>query len=413
MWWRKLDFSAVPVVCVAAIVAGMLLDPARAMPSIAMLILSVYVLTVYPLRNFSLFFRDRILIAFVLFFFTYVLSGLNSTEDRDFLLERIRLKLPFLALPIALIVLKDKITRRRFQLLLALFFVIAVVASAEITFRFAVNYKNILLTYEHGKVVETPFSHTRYSLMVAFACLTGFYLFQQRFYLRYPVERWLILAASLFLVFFLHLLAVRSGLFAFYLCGIYLFFYFIFRKKNARASIGMGLMMLMLPVLAYLLIPSVKAKVNYMRYDLEHFFLLKEASSYSDAGRIVSIQKGLEIFSENWLTGVGIGDLRKEMHRKLAAAPEKPNYLLLPHNQFVYVAAGTGLFGLLVFAAAVFLPVLNRNNRRQWLFACFQIIVISSFLTEATLEEQMGTAFYLTFTLWMYLHFNEEGINEV
>lgn len=37
------------------------------------------------------------------------------------------------------------------------------------------------------------------------------------------------------------------------------------------------------------------------------------------------------------------------------------------------------------------------------LFVCFSIIILSSFLTEATIEEQMGTAFYLQFLLLMYV----------
>ncbi|MFI5135932.1 MAG: hypothetical protein ACHQD9_08775, partial [Chitinophagales bacterium] len=79
MIFRKPDLSAVPFICVAAIVAGLLLDPARAMPSIAMVIMSAYVLVENPGKNFSNFFHDRILIALVLVFFIYLLSSINST----------------------------------------------------------------------------------------------------------------------------------------------------------------------------------------------------------------------------------------------------------------------------------------------------------------------------------------------
>ena len=166
-------------------------------------------------------------------------------------------------------------------------------------------------------------------------------------------------------------------------------------------------MIMVIPVIAYFTIPSVKAKVNYMRYDWQQLFLFQNASGLSDAGRILSIEKGMELFREHPLAGVGIGDLRVEMKKKLEAAPEHPRDILLPHNQFVFVAAGTGIFGLIVFIIAVLLPLVRKRYLKNWLFVCFHIIIISSFFTESTIEEQMGTGFYLSFLLLMYIFFQD------
>jgi len=383
----------------------MLLDPARAMPSIAMIVMSAYVLLSHPVKNFSFFFRDRVLVALVLVFFVYLVSGLNSTDDKGFLLERIRLKLPFLAMPIAFTVFRNKISAQQFFSLLYLFLLLVFVTAITITFSFYKNITDVLRLYSEGRVIETPFSHIRYSLMAAFAILAGLYLFKRKFYLRYPFERWLILAASLFLIYFLHLLAVRSGIVALYLCGIYMIFYFIFRIKNFRLALILVALIIVIPITAYLAVPTVKLKINYMKFDLEQLFLFKNAKGLSDAGRVMSVEKGLEIFQEHWLTGVGIGDLKVEMKKKLDEAPENPNYLLLPHNQFLFVAAGTGIFGLIIFCAAVFLPLFCRRCIRNWLFMCFHIMMISSFFTEATVEEQMGTAFYIIFSLLLYFYY--------
>ena len=414
MLLRKPDLSAVPFICVAAIIAGMLLDPARAMPSIAMMVMSAYVLFSNPVKNFSLFFRDKVLMLLVLVFFVYLLSSLNSTDDRDFLLERIRIKLPFLAMPVAFTVFANKISPRKFYSLLYLFLVIVLVTALSITFSFYKNITNMLQQYSEGHVVETPFSHIRYSLMTAFAIVVGFYLFSKNFYLRYPFERWLILLVTLFLIYFLHLLAVRSGIVALYLCGIFMIFYFIFRIKNLRIALLIGALIILIPLISYFTIPTVKAKLQYMQFDLEQLFFFNNASGLSDAGRVMSDEEGMALFREHPLTGIGIGDLRVEMKKKLGAAPENPNYLLLPHNQFLFVAAGTGIFGLIIFAAAVFLPLFRRRCVRNWLFVCFQIILLSSFLTEATIEEQIGTAFYIVFLLLIYffLEYNDSVSTE-
>ncbi|MCY7410380.1 MAG: O-antigen ligase family protein, partial [Chitinophagales bacterium] len=344
-----------------------------------------------------------------LVFFIYVVSAINSTTDSAFLNDRIRMKLPFLFLPFAFSVFANNISALQYRLLIFLFMILSFVTAIFITFDFYSDYIDIVNSYNHGHTVETPFSHVRYSLMIAFSIICGAYLFFKRFFLFYHWERWLILAATLFLIFFQHLLAIRSGILALYLCAGWFLLDQGFRKKNLKASLLIGFILLLAPLAAYLLLPSVQMKVNYMRVDLKEL-LVKGNASYSDGGRILSIQKGLEILKEHPFTGSGIGDLQTEMKVKLENSTENPNDVLLPHNQFVFIAAGTGIFGLLVFIAAVFLPLFSKKHLRNPLFVCFNIILISSFLTEPTIEEQIGTSFYLMFLLLIYVFvlFNDD-----
>jgi O-antigen ligase len=344
-----------------------------------------------------------VLVAMWLVFFIYLLSALNSTEDHYFLMERIRLKLPFLALPVAFTVFKNKISEKQFLSYLYFFLLVVLLTSLPIFYQFCYNSGDVLHGYSQGRVIETPFNHIRYSLMISFGIVTGFYLFVKKFFVKYEWERWLILAATIFLIYFQHLLAVRSGIAAIYLCGIYMIFYFIFRIKNFRRAMILAAVIIFVPLVAYFTMPSVKARINYMRYDLQQLFLFQNAEGLSDAGRILSIEKGMELFKEHPLTGVGVGDLRVEMKKKLDTAPQHPHDILLPHNQFVFVASGIGIFGLIAFIAAIFLPLMQRRYLKNWLFVCFHIIILSSFFTEATIEEQMGTGFYLSFLLLMYI----------
>jgi O-antigen ligase len=413
MFLRKPDLSLIPGFAVAAIIAG--LFTSRAMSSMGMIILAIYAVFFSDFKkNFSVFINDRVLIFLTLIFFIYLLSAINSTEDRAFLEERIRMKLPFLFLPFAFSVFRDHINLRQFQLLIFLFMLLAVATSATVTYDFFKQYQQVVNSYDHGATVETPFSHVRYSLMIAFGVICSVYLFLKKFHLKYPWERWLILAATVYLISFQHLLAVRSGILALYLCTVWFLFYQIFKKKNLKLGFIFAVAILLAPFAAYLIFPSIQMKVSYMQTDLNELFV-KGNASYSDGGRILSIEKGLELFSEHPLTGVGIGDLRVEMKNKLSNLPENPNDVLLPHNQFVYVAAGTGIFGILVFIIAVMLPLFNRKLFRSPLFACFNIILISSFLTEPTIEEQIGSAFYLSILLLLYMwyqyHAPEESKN--
>ncbi len=403
----KAYLQAIPFLALAAGIAGMFI--ARAMVSISMIALICYaLLLVDPRKTFRAFFNDRVLVALSIVFFLYLASCINSTEDRPFYLERLRLKLPFLALPVAFTVFKGNLTDRRFCLLLYFYVVVVAITTFIITVQYAADFEIINNAYMEGRVIETPFSHIRYSLMVTFAVFAGYYLFVEKKVIRYAWERWFIAALSIYLIFFIHLLAVRSGLVAFYACILYLIIRFIFKSRQLKTALFLTGVVVLLPLFTYLLLPSFKAKVNYMKYDLQQLLEHKNASGLSDGGRILSIEKGLTLLKAHPFTGVGIGDLKQEMKRELEKAPEHPRDSLLPHNQFVFVAAGTGFIGLLVFCGCIFLPLFYRKNLANILFVCFHIIIFSSFLTEATIEEQMGTAFYLQFLLLMHLFLQSE-----
>lgn len=376
-----------------------------AMSSIAIMVFTGFVLLDAPRQTFRRFFADRVLVALSLLFFLYVFSALNSTQDRQFLLERIRIKLPFLALPFCFAYLKYRLPAQQVYALLYLFVLLATITALRILVNMSRHADSVVQQYLQGQIPDTPFHHTRYSLMLALAVFAAAYLWQQRYVLRYGLERPLLLLAALFLFLFLHFLAVRSGLVAFYLCLFFLLLQALWLRKQTILSLIGLLLMALAPLLAYQLVPTFRAKVQYMIHDLKGTYRNADNTHYSDGGRIASIIAGWHLFTENWLTGTGIGDLRVEM-KNIMNADHPEGRWLLPHNQFVFVAAGTGIFGLLLLLTAITLPLWPQASRRNWLYVCLNIILISSFFYEATLEEQIGTIFYLVFVLMGYICLN-------
>ena len=108
--------------------------------------------------------------------------------------------------------------------------------------------------------------------------------------------------------------------------------------------------------------------------------------------------------------GVGAGDLPAEVQRVVEEQfPGYEDAPKLPHNQFLYILAGTGLFGLILSLAAFLAPLASRQYRRFYLFSAFQVLAFTSFLVEYTLETSMGAAFYLFYTLWFWKMSKGEG----
>jgi O-antigen ligase len=122
------------------------------------------------------------------------------------------------------------------------------------------------------------------------------------------------------------------------------------------------------------------------------------------------MQIGLEIWKSNPLVGVGAGDLENATNAIYAA--EHPDISVInrriPHNQFIWVLASTGVLGLSLFLLAFFYPLAVKQHYKYWPLAILYIIILSSFFTEDTLEEQMGTGFYLIFLLLFLNHLQQE-----
>lgn len=353
---------------------------------------------------FKVYIKDIVLLAFTLIFFSRLLSVINSSPT-TFMMDRIRIWLPFIILPFGFVIMKQ--LPAKFIRLLFLFFIsMMLVECIHLTVLYFNSQLSEGTTYSTGHTMNTPFSHIRFSLMVAFAFVLCVSLLRNNAGLFPVFEKWFLLITSVFLFAFMHLLAVRSGLVAMYLCILILILNEIWVRKNRMIGLAILICFLCVALISFWFVPTLHQKIGYMKYDLSQFFDNQNPSQLSDASRVISIQKGLVLFKQNPMMGTGIGDLKKEMNALYQNYPDMPSEKRLPHNEFIYVLASGGLIGLLLFGIGIFTPLFFHKNYKQLLFLCFYIIILSSFITEATLEEQIGTGFYSVFGLLIYSNLN-------
>jgi O-antigen ligase len=266
---------------------------------------------------------------------------------------------------------------------------------------FALDPETILKGLQEGQPVPAPRHHIRYSLMLVVALLAGGWLWTQKNYWSTRTERLVFGALLLFLGISLHLLTVRSALVAFYLALLFTLLRYWWQSKNWKLGL-LGLCLLVLaPLIAVTQVKSVQNRLAYMRYDWEHFRSAKGGENYSDAERFVSLEVGVRLWLEQPLLGVGMGDLERETQKMTDRIhPEYSETPKLPHNQIIYILAGTGLLGLLLSMWAWLYPLWFKTYRRSYLFMVFQVVVLVSFLVEYTFETSIGTAFCLFYQLW-------------
>ncbi len=397
---QQIDRQRVVLLALFISLAGFFLS--RVLISIGMILL-VANAVLHPQfqRNLRAFLSSPLYGSITIVFLIVLISGLYSS-DLEYWLARLRTKIPFLVLPLAFAFIRP-FSKRMFYIALYAFFGIMVLSTLSVIAIYLGNIEEISKSYKMANVIPTPFHHIRYSIMLAFCIAIGLHCYIKKITLFIKSEPIILLGFSIFLFLFLHLMAVRSGILAAY---IVLFVFAIYLMLSSKRYILGGLflgMLIALPILAYWTMPTLQNKIKYMFYDLQQYYYHDKVENLSDSRRIHSIQMGIKAGWQQPLIGVGYGDMKSQVQkmyqREMPKLPEED--MMIPHNQFVIVFAGTGIIGLGLFLWAILFPVLTNRHYRDPLFLSFNLIVLSSFMTEPVLEVQLGTGFYLLLLLFL------------
>ncbi|WP_104420564.1 O-antigen ligase family protein [Neolewinella xylanilytica] len=326
--------------------------------------------------------------------YLYLIFLAPQTFDWTYYLERLRVKLPLLILPIAWAGIPfwygDHYTRQWEARSLLIGFVTVVLVG--VLLNYALHFEEINEMIYRGKAMPVPRgNHIRFSLLVAIAATAGLDA-----WFRYRKGWLLCLGIALFLG--LHVLAVRSGLAVGYAGWTIVAIGWSLRQGNYRLLAGGVVGLVVLPVMAYLLVPSFSTKMDYMRYELLHRDPAQDDLEYSDEGRWTSIRIGWEVWKENPLLGVGPGNLRSVMDREYARRlPDTPGKR--PHNQFVTALAGGGIVGFAITLACFLAIGFGGGRWRDPLFLAVWTIFLLSCLVENTLESSVGVTMFTFFLL--------------
>ena len=328
------------------------------------------------------------------------------SDDKAYWLRLVQTRLPFLVLPWAFANMPN-ISERQWKsvLYLLVWFIVGVCIAVGINF--ALHFEAIIEGLGRGNPVPVPRSHVRFSLVLATTIIAGGWLWQQGFYLWRSWERKILAGAVVFLFVFIHVLSVRGGLFSLYLALLFLLVRYVLQSKRWLAGVAvLGLMIGGLWI-ASETVPSLKTRIAYMKYDWERFVKQDEGHLYSDASRWVSLRTGWSLWMENPVLGTGAGDLMDETERVTAELfPTYAQETRLPHNQFIFILASTGLLGLILSLIGFIWPVFA--GRKNALFMGFQVMAFASFLIECTLENAIGVAWFLFYGLWFLVGWNEK-----
>ncbi|MDW8274149.1 MAG: O-antigen ligase family protein [Chitinophagales bacterium] len=345
-------------------------------------------------KRFSNLFFDKSNIVPAMLWGLVAVSGIWST-DKQHWLNFARIYLPFLFLPVASAIL-PKISDSWFKKIIWSYTLIFAISVSVVLVNYFIHFETINQSILSGGYVPTPHSHIRYSLLVVMAFFSSLWLYFHYY------GKLKVLAALLAIFFFgaLHLLSVRSALFSLY-AAIPVFLFINRHSLGLKRIFIFFLLSAMGAAIALSTMPSLRNKINYMRYDIMEY-LSHKTHDASDGMRLRSWKAGWALARQQPFYGCGYGDIYKEMHRwydmyypQLAESQKK-----LPHNQYLWWWVSIGWSGMILSLAALLFPVAVKWNSTSWMFKVFYVVLLSSFFWEPTLEEQMGSGFC---AVWLLL----------
>ena len=337
-----------------------------------------------------------------LFFIVILLSGINSADKTQWH-TFLQIKIPFLILPFAFCAFTF-FDRAFLNKILLAFVSCMLISAACVMANYALHYADINEHILMGSVIPVPFSHIRYTLMLVFSFFAVLWLWEQRII----AHRYILLIPSLFFFVVVHILSSRSGWLALYVGLLFYFFKYVYQTRMYFMGLLMLAAIILVPFLSYQFIPSFHNKIAYMKYSTEQYSA-GHVDDMSDAMRLTSWRVGMEIIHRHPWTGVGVGDLlaeSKKVSKELFPNIKNDEDRKMPHNEFIWIWAASGIIGLLAYCVAFFFPLISGIRYRNWLFVMLYVIFFTSFLTEPSIEEQIGSTFYLVFLLIFLAHFN-------
>ncbi|MBC7486279.1 MAG: hypothetical protein H7282_05975, partial [Cytophagaceae bacterium] len=257
------------LVCALALIMGLYLS--SAMMSIGMIATALLLFTPGAISQIGSNLKSQPLyiLLFGIFAF-YLVSGLYS-DNLHYWGERVQIKLPYLLLPLSFAAVS--LTKKTLYIILYVLFITVLIGAIWCLINFMLNYDAIVESYLHAKIMPTPFDvgHIRFSLMSTFSAFIGWVLYKDQFVFKAQWERYILLGGALFLVIFLHILSVRSGLLAFYVAaGVYLILE-AWKNKNFKQLIISVLFLAVISCAMYFLSPTLRNKASYMNQDVSRF----------------------------------------------------------------------------------------------------------------------------------------------
>lgn len=149
----------------------------------------------------------------------------------------------------------------------------------------------------------------------------------------------------------------------------------------------------------------LERRINSAFYEYNAFLNGASPQGSSIIQRITYFNTGWEVVKENWLFGVGTGDVNDAMLRQYEVqnAMLSDEHRRRPHNQYLTFMISFGILGALYFLWMNIFLITAAVKKQHFLAVAFTAMMALSFLAEDTLETQVGVSMFALFTCLFFM----------
>jgi O-antigen ligase len=362
------------------------------------------------IRTFPMVIKDKrrlFVFSFSFLYFLY-LAGLLYTKNFQYALEDLEMKLSIFIFPLifATSALPLFTTKQTGMVLRA--FGAGCIAGSFI-FLGRAFYYGVMLD-EPGAFYYTSlawnFHPSYFSMYLAFAVsnIICFLLIRQTVTGVAKVTFHIILL--LFFSMMIVLLSSKAGLL---IWGCVIFFYsilLIFRRKEWLKGFIFAAIAVTTFSLLLMAFPHALGRVSQAKQDMASVESA-EKSGRSTGDRVLIWKASKEIVRQNFLFGVGTGDVRDKLmeeYQKSDAITAMKNYLNA-HDQYMQTFIALGIPGLLLLVYMIVAPAVLCIKRANYIFFAFLFITGFNMFFESMFERQEGVVFFMFFSTLLLASF--------
>lgn len=243
------------------------------------------------------------------------------------------------------------------------------------------------------------FMHPSYFAM--FLCVCIVYGFLQAFYNSDGYSKFqirILLLLNVIFSLFIFFLASRLGLGVMLLTWFCVIVYFIIWKKMYLVGIFIFASTLLIFIALYKTLPVITSRFDSVIETLGNKNIDKTTTESSAARKLIWAA-ATDILRENWLIGVGTGDVEKTLLNKyeIIGMTGAKEHNLNAHNQFFQTFIAIGIAGFLTLLSMIFLPMYFAAKEKRFLFLIFLIIFALNIMVESMFEAEDGVLVFVFF----------------
>ncbi|HIF14801.1 MAG TPA: O-antigen ligase family protein [Bacteroidetes bacterium] len=373
----------------------------KILPIIIALSLIIYLLD--SLIHSPLIFSDKKTALTGLAFFVIHIASVYNSDNKEVAWFDIEVKLSFLFVPLIFFI-KNHTFHKNKKVFIYSFISGALISSIIMLCK---GYDN-----SHTMGIE-GFRYTNISLfhptyMAMYLSLATVFLFKEVFILPYK-KRWVPVVIILILSFMIFLLESKAGMII-YCLTLFLMTWILYLKFKPIAYKSTAILaFLTIGLLFY----SGSQRAQFMFENIHKTILSGHIVKDATTGdRLKVWHTSLEIISNNYLLGVGSGDVKKHLisgykeHGYRYAIKKSLN----SHNQYLETFIGQGIFGFILLIYLFIIAYFKAHKNKDFVLSFFILITSINFLFESMLNTMAGVIF---FSLFYFLLMNYSDNNHL